>query len=109
MAKELKLSHIDNLELALKSNSSLIQVLLGPRQVGKTTSILKMIEDSFKGRAHYISSDGVFHSDSDWLREQWMTAQNQKKILNVDEIQKVYGWSEAIKSLYDAAKRKKNF
>jgi predicted AAA+ superfamily ATPase len=89
------------------TDNGLIQVLLGPRQVGKTTSILKLIEDFYADRAHYVSGDKIFNADVHWLRDQWLMAQSQKKILIVDEIQKCHNWAEAIKIPYDESKRKK--
>lgn len=66
-------------------------------------------QTSFAGKALYFAADSVFQSDKNWLREQWDLARDQKKILVIDEIQKVQGWSEAIKGLYDESKRQKIF
>lgn len=101
------LNYINKLKSNIKLNNGLIQVLLGPRQVGKTTSILKLIEDFFTDQAYYVSADKIFNADSHWIREQWLLAQSEKKILVIDEIQKCYNWAEIIKSLFDEAKRKK--
>ncbi|MFN8791941.1 MAG: ATP-binding protein, partial [Bdellovibrionales bacterium] len=92
-----------------EQNSGLIQVLLGPRQVGKTTSILRLIEDHYKEDSLYASADQVFNSDAGWLIEQWSRAARENKILFIDEIQKCENWAEVIKKLYDehrAQKRK---
>lgn len=107
MNKFIYLSYINKLKTNLKAHNGLIQVLLGPRQVGKTTSILKLLEDFFAGQAYYVSADKVFNADSHWIREQWHIAHNEKKILVIDEIQKCYNWAEVIKSLFDETKRKK--
>ncbi len=101
------LNYINKLNENINSNNGLIQVLLGPRQVGKTTSILKLIEDFFNTQAHYVSADKIFNADSNWLREQWLVSLAEKKILIIDEIQKCHNWAEVIKSLYDESKRKK--
>lgn len=99
------LDYIDKLRKRLDTESPFIQVLLGPRQVGKTTSVLRMIEEHYSSSAFYVSSDDHFNPDAEWLAEQWLTAASEKRILFVDEIQKVFNWPETIKRLYDNAKR----
>ncbi|MGZ3743149.1 MAG: ATP-binding protein [Pseudobdellovibrionaceae bacterium] len=107
MGKFIYTNYINNLRDNIITNNGLIQVLLGPRQVGKTTSILKLIEDYFVDQAHYTSADKVFNADAHWIKEQWAIALVEKKLLVIDEIQKCYNWAEVIKSLYDETKRKK--
>ena len=85
-----------------------IQVLLGPRQVGKTTLVYQLLEKcSIPG--HFASADAVAASGSVWLEQQWETARlkmDQLKaeefLLVIDEIQKIGNWSETIKLLWDA-------
>ena len=88
-----------------------IQVLLGPRQVGKTTLALQVTE-SIDKPFHYISADLATLQDLTWLQQQWEVA--RQKIVNskgciliIDEIQKVPNWSDLIKSLWDADTRNK--
>ncbi len=107
MKKLVKLNYINRLEDRLKSHSPLIQVLLGPRQVGKTTSVLKMIETDFAERAHYVSADQIFNASPSWLLEQWVKARSEKKILFIDEVQKCENWAEVIKKLFDESKKEK--
>lgn len=95
------------LENNLRDHSPLIQVLLGPRQVGKTTAVLDIIENSLKNKAIYVSADEVFNSSPEWLLENWKKAEIDKKILFIDEIQKCENWSEVIKKLYDENKKNK--
>jgi predicted AAA+ superfamily ATPase len=101
------LNYIKNLKARIDDKNGLIQVLLGPRQVGKTTSVLKLIEDYYQESAFYVSADKIFNSDSSWLRSQWNKAQQDKKILFIDEIQKCDNWAEVIKALFDESKKKK--
>lgn len=105
MVKIVKLSYINTLEGRLREGSSLIQVLLGPRQVGKTTSILNMIKSDFPDEAHYVSADQVFNASPSWLVEQWIKARSEKKILIVDEIQKCENWAEVVKKIFDDNKK----
>lgn len=106
MKNAIKLNYINDLKEKLDAENNLLQVLLGPRQVGKTTSVLKMISDHYSRNSHYVSADEVFNSNEEWLLEQWNYAQNNKKILFVDEIQKVENWAAVLKKLYDESKRK---
>lgn len=103
------LKYINALKDRIEDKNGLIQVLLGPRQVGKTTSTLKLIEDHYATSAYYVSADKVFNSNSSWLVEQWTQARQENKILFIDEIQKCENWAEVIKKLYDENKRSKRY
>jgi uncharacterized protein len=85
------------LEKRLTEETPLIQVVLGPRQVGKTTGILQLL-DQFKD-AHYASADDALIQTRDWIHEQWQHVYTlgPNPILVIDEIQKVIEWSEEIK------------
>ncbi|MBL7111890.1 MAG: hypothetical protein ISS19_08115 [Bacteroidales bacterium] len=58
-----------------------IQVLSGPRQVGKTTLVNQVLRSlSYPG--HYASADGLISMGTTWIREQWEVArakQNQQR------------------------------
>lgn len=105
MQKIIYLHYINRLRERMSRDSPLIQIILGPRQVGKTTTTLKFLEDEFKGKYLYSSADDVFNPDSEWLREKWIEATQEKKILVIDEIQKCFKWSESIKSLFDESRK----
>lgn len=105
MNKNIKLSFINELHRRLNANAGVIQVVLGPRQVGKTTGVLDLIANHFQEKAYYVSADAIFNSDVGWLRKQWLIAKQERKILFVDEIQKCFNWAEGIKVLHDEAKR----
>ena len=82
-----------------------IQVLTGPRQVGKTTAIRQAL-DLTKVPSTYIACDSTEMADSTWLRQQWemgrvRTKNNSEHLLVFDEIQKLPRWSETVKSLWD--------
>ena len=84
-----------------------IQVVSGPRQVGKTTLVRQILEDyPFPG--YYVSADAMANAGAAWLREQWETARFKLKqsaageyLFIIDEIQKIDNWSEAVKSEWD--------
>ncbi len=86
-----------------------IQVLLGPRQVGKTTVALQVAESSDKPY-HFISADLATLQDLAWLQQQWEVARQKISkstggLLIIDEVQKIPHWSSLIKSLWDADTR----
>ncbi len=87
----------------LDSMQPLIQVLTGPRQVGKTTGVRQLMAQCSYPQ-HYANADDVLVSDRSWLLEQWQQALllGEGALLVVDEIQKVVNWPETIKALWDA-------
>lgn len=87
----------------LAAESSLIQVLVGPRQVGKTTGVRQLLMQGAWPH-HYANADDVLVSDRNWLLEHWQQALllGDGALLVVDEIQKVTNWPETIKALWDA-------
>lgn len=110
MKNPIKLRFVSRLEDSIKSKNDLIQVIIGPRQVGKTTGVLQFLKNYPKEKYHYISADGLVSQPTYWLEEQWDLLQSKTKdgILVVDEIQKVENWSEAAKKIWDKKKIKKN-
>jgi hypothetical protein len=81
-----------------------IQVLYGPRQVGKTTAI-KQVLAQCERPSHYASADQPTLRDQTWLEQQWeigrSLARRRAAVLVIDEIQKVSEWSEVVKRLWD--------
>jgi predicted AAA+ superfamily ATPase len=84
-----------------------IQVLLGPRQVGKTTMASQMLK-KVSIPCIFESADAVTAVNTGWIEQVWeaarltMKVQSAKEfILVIDEIQKVQNWSETVKRLWD--------
>ncbi|NOY64259.1 MAG: ATP-binding protein [Nitrospirae bacterium] len=84
-----------------------IQVLAGPRQTGKTTLAMQLI-DALNIPCHYATADEPALKDLVWIEQQWETIRaklkrtgRKKGFLVLDEIQKIQGWSEAVKRLWD--------
>ncbi len=85
-----------------------LQVIMGPRQIGKTTVIKQVLAD-LKDTPHLIfSADNVPATQNSWISDCWNTARTQMRvdeskelILVIDEIQKLKGWSEVVKSEWD--------
>jgi len=84
-----------------------MQVLVGPRQVGKTTLARQVIEVAGLP-AHYASADEPTLRDQAWLEQQWDQARIKARnhpdgaLLVIDEIQKAARWPEVVKRLWDA-------
>jgi len=84
-----------------------IQVLSGPRQVGKTTLAQQLIA-SGEFYTHYASADAPSTYSNVWIEQQWdlvrqqaALSPNQQFILILDEIQKIAHWPEVIKKRWD--------
>lgn len=85
-----------------------IQVLSGPRQAGKTT-LAQQVMAGIKIPSHYATADEPALKDRSWIEQQWEVGrmktksggQKKKALLVLDEIQKITGWSETVKRLWD--------
>lgn len=91
----------------LKEPRHFIQVLMGPRQVGKTTVVKQVVKD-INIPYSLFSADNTPTNDSTWISTVWSTARSIMKgrgykdyILVIDEIQKIANWSEAVKKEWD--------
>ena len=82
-------------------DNPLIQVVIGPRQVGKTTGVKTVLQQA--PRSHYANADLARAPTQEWIIEQWQAAKALGKgtVLALDEIQKIERWSDVIKGLYD--------
>jgi len=93
----------------LTDSRGLIQVITGPRQVGKTTLVKQLFaSNKWKGIYHIAENTGEYQSA--WIESVFNEAVLQQKaskrpvILAIDEVQKIPKWSETIKKLYDSQK-----
>jgi predicted AAA+ superfamily ATPase len=92
----------------LAESRRFIQVLSGPRQTGKTT-LAQQAMAGIKIPSHYATADEPALKDRTWLEQQWEVARlkaasggrKKKALLILDEIQKITGWSETVKRLWD--------
>lgn len=99
--------YIQQLINRLKEPRNFIQVLMGPRQVGKTTLVGQVLSQ-LKTPSLFVSADAVANAGSIWLEQQWESARMQWKnsgaevfVLAIDEIQKIDNWSELVKKCWD--------
>lgn len=94
--------------IRIKEPRRFIQVIAGPRQVGKTT-LIKQIIESLDIPMHYASADEPTLKSNIWIEQQWeigrlnakKAEKNKGALLVLDEIQKVSGWSEIVKYMWD--------
>ena len=105
MKSFINLPFINELDRALTLRNPLLKVLIGPRQVGKTTSILAYLNERYPNKYHYMSLDSVFSIGPDLILSQWQLAKQEHKILVFDEIQKAENWPELMKKLWDQEQR----
>ena len=103
--KEIELFAVSCLFDRMSEAAPLIQVILGPRQIGKTTTIQQFCERLKKKPYHSVSAEGV--ESPFWISEQWQKAKEHDAILIIDEIQKVPNCSEMIKKLWDEDKKRR--
>lgn len=96
----------------LKEPRRFIQVLAGPRQTGKTTIVSQVVDNNIVP-FHYASADEPTLQSRAWIEQQWETgrllvAETKGRggaLLVLDEVQKVTGWSEVVKRLWDSDTR----
>lgn len=95
---------LDVLATRLTESRRFIEVLSGPRQVGKTT-LARQAMAGFAGSGHYASADLPAPPTADWIQQQWDIARRLAAkgpaLLVLDEVQKVPRWSEVAKMLWD--------
>ncbi|MBK8575785.1 MAG: ATP-binding protein [Elusimicrobia bacterium] len=98
----------DALWKSLRGEAFFIQAVAGPRQVGKTTLVLEII-NRWKGPTQYETADQPAPPDVHWIVAQWEKARRLVKkrdgLLVLDEVQKIPRWSEAVKKLWDEDRR----
>lgn len=89
-----------------------IQVLAGPRQVGKSTLVEQVLKSLTIPHSIEVA-DAVEPNDNDWIRRVWESARTTmtlrgeaEHLLVIDEIQKIDNWSEVVKREWDVDTRK---
>lgn len=102
---------VKELQKRIEEPRSHIQVLVGPRQVGKTTMANQLIK---KLKIPWLieSADAVPAGNSSWIEQIWQGVRLKMKassysefLLVIDEVQKISGWSEVVKKLWDEDSR----
>lgn len=90
-----------------------IQVVTGPRQVGKSTLVQHVVEAAGLP-TRSASADEPTLRGMEWIEQQWQLARvaatgsgKAGGLLVLDEIQKIPRWSESVKRLWDEDTRKR--
>lgn len=89
----------------LREPRRFMQVVTGPRQVGKST-LVQQATETLSLPVRHASADEPTLRGTDWIAQQWeaarlATAGPEGAVLVLDEIQKIPGWSETVKRLWD--------
>lgn len=84
-----------------------MQIVFGPRQVGKTT-VARQAADAAGLPTHYASADEALVFDREWITAQWELgrqfldgAGKEGALLILDEVQKIPRWSDTVKLHWD--------
>ncbi len=108
-----KRAQLSVLESRMAESRRTIHVVMGPRQVGKSTMIDQFMEHTSVPYSLF-SADGVGKTNTDWISEKWYEVRTKmmlygenEHILIIDEIQKIAGWSETVKKEWDQDTRDK--
>ena len=101
-------SQSNDLIMRLQEPRRTIQVVSGPRQVGKTT-LVKQVLQQLSTPSRFFNADGVEPDDKDWIAARWEEVralmhfnQYQEIVLVIDEVHKINNWSEQVKREWDA-------
>lgn len=98
-----KRAQLSVLESRMAEPRRTLHVVMGPRQVGKSTMIAQFVERTSVPYSLF-SADGVGRANTAWISEKWHEARTLMMLYNetghiliIDEIQKIDGWSETVK------------
>jgi predicted AAA+ superfamily ATPase len=102
-----KRTYLKTLTKRILEPRSFIQVIFGPRQVGKTTLVGQLLKQTHLPNL-YETADAVAIDQSLWISQVWERARMLMRaagaaefLLIIDEIQKIENWSEYIKREWD--------
>lgn len=91
----------------LEEQRRFIQVVMGARQIGKSTVVKQVLKD-LDVPYQLFSADNVPATNSAWISNCWAAVRSLKEskeleniILIIDEIQKIANWSEVVKKEWD--------
>jgi predicted AAA+ superfamily ATPase len=100
-------SYLKPVKARIEEPRKFIQVILGPRQVGKTTMVTQLLSRLSIPNLNE-SADAVPATNAAWLVQVWESARLRLKasgatefLLVIDEIQKIDNWSEIVKQQWD--------
>ncbi len=98
---------IRELEVRILEPRNKIQVLSGPRQVGKSTLVKQVLKET-SVPSMMVTADNVPSENTAWIADVWSTARARmvmsrydEFLLVIDEVHKINNWSEAVKKEWD--------
>lgn len=99
---------IKELESRIMEPRRTIQVVAGPRQIGKTT-VVKQLLERVSMPSMYFNADAVEAGAKEWIAAKWEEARarmrfsgNKEFLMVIDEVHKIENWSEQVKKEWDA-------
>ncbi len=106
-------SEYQEVKKRLEEQRMFIQVIAGPRQVGKSTLVEQVLGSITLPYSSY-SADNELNVTRAWISNVWDAARNEmtvrhetEHILVIDEVQKIDNWSEVVKKEWDRDTREK--
>ncbi len=101
-------AQFDELAARLAEPRRMIQVVCGPRQVGKSTMVKQVLQETTIPNTA-VAADGIPKENTAWIGEVWETARARMRIgrhkeylLVIDEVHKINNWSEEVKRQWDS-------
>ncbi len=98
---------LDILKERLAEPRRFLQVVAGPRQIGKSTLVKQMLAETDLPYTFEVA-DNIDRADTAWIGRTWQSARARMELsgyadylLVIDEIQKIDNWSEAVKREWD--------
>ena len=102
-----KRQHASILESRLNEPRKFIQVIAGPRQVGKSTMVKQVLAQTMKTHL-LVTAEESSDKHPSWIHDVWQQARQMMQfydhkefLLVIDEIHKIDNWSEAVKMEWD--------
>ena len=102
-----KRSEYQTIKSRLEEDRMFIQVVMGPRQVGKST-VVRQVLDDLTIPYQFYTADNVPATSTSWIANCWAAVRSWKEnnglasvVLVIDEIQKIANWSEVVKKEWD--------
>ncbi|MEY8608368.1 AAA family ATPase [Parabacteroides segnis] len=102
-----KRSEYHTIKNRLEEQRRFIQVVMGARQIGKSTVVKQVLKD-LDAPYQLFSADNVPATNGAWISNCWAAVRSLKDskgvesiILVIDEIQKIANWSEVVKKEWD--------
>ncbi len=99
--------HLQIVKSRIEEKRKFIQIVVGPRQVGKTMMV-KQLLSKIEIPYLYEAADAVTAGDTTWLSQIWESARIKMRLsgsstflLVIDEIQKIENWNEIVKQQWD--------